>query len=129
VIDLLTLPKAAKRLRVDKVHLYTLVRRNAIPHVTIGGVPHVDIQTLKDWLRKTPDTELQRLYDRIGLNSRQLADWTGVHIRTIQRWRIHGMPAHGKHTDLRTRKSEFLSWARKHQHVWEQINLPESKGK
>lgn len=123
MIDLLTLPKAANRLRINQVHLYTLVKRNAIPFVTIKGVPHVDVDTLKDWMRKSPDTELQRLYDRIGMNSRQLAEWTGVHVRTIQRWRIHGMPAHGKPKDRRTRPSEFISWARKYPHVWEQVKL------
>lgn len=121
MIDLITLPKAAKKMRVDKVHLYRLVRRNAIPHVTIDGVPHVDIQTLKDWLRKMPDTELQRFFDRIGMTTPQLAEWVGVTPRTIARWRVHGMPAHGSPNRPRTRTSEFISWARKHPHVWEQF--------
>jgi len=50
--DLLTVPEAARYLRIDRAHCYELAEREQIPVLRIGRRIVVPRQALEDWIRQ-----------------------------------------------------------------------------
>ncbi|MCC6387464.1 MAG: helix-turn-helix domain-containing protein [Dehalococcoidia bacterium] len=59
-LDLLTVPEAAKMLRISRNLAYELVARNELPAVRLGRVIRVPKHGLTEWLDRQVDGETER---------------------------------------------------------------------
>jgi excisionase family DNA binding protein len=51
-MELLTVPEAARLLKLSKSQVYLLCQRREIPTITIGRAVRIPLRELEEWLRR-----------------------------------------------------------------------------